>query len=377
MTKVCFLGNIMSPNLYRWVDYFIASKKFKVSIISILEKNNMAQIEKKYKKRIHLFEISHIKPEGGNYKYLLFLPKIFKTILRSKPDVLIAHYVTSWGFIGAIIKLFFPKIKLLTYVYGSDVLITKRKNWIYNIIILFSLFMNNIIIVDAKYIYDDIKKNYCLERKKYIILKGLGYNSKIFKTRRTNKKFHLISTRNLILNSNIFFILDILSKLKKKNKFIKLALVGDGYLKEKILEYIKQNNLSENVEYFGYVSQEKLGLLLSKSSIYIEAVTSDAISSSVMEAMACDCIPVVNNLLPKQELIKNFDNGFLYEFNQKDYLVKLISRILRDKNLQKKIIEKNKLLMKRYGKFEKKMNMIINTLEKIEKNKFIPNVVKE
>jgi glycosyltransferase involved in cell wall biosynthesis len=60
----------------------------------------------------------------------------------------------------------------------------------------------------------------------------------------------------LIRENGAHLLVPILAEIKKVNTNIKLLIIGDGELKNKILDDIKKNNLQNNVIYYGYISDQ-------------------------------------------------------------------------------------------------------------------------
>ena len=62
----------------------------------------------------------NINSDGGNIKILYKIFQIYKIIKQISPDIVNAHYITSYGFISSIIKVFFNlKYKLIFICMGK------------------------------------------------------------------------------------------------------------------------------------------------------------------------------------------------------------------------------------------------------------------
>ena len=72
-----------------------------------------------------------------------------------------------------------------------------------------------------------------------------------------------------------------------------------------------------------------------RSSFYINLSESEKISKSMLEAMACGCCPIAYKNETNETIIKNGENGFLYE-NIND-VVQIVQKLISIKDLTKNI----------------------------------------
>ena len=137
MPKICLLGDIASIHLQRWAKQ-LAQLGHEVSIISF-ETAPMPN-------NIKIYQIKSKIPT--KLKYIISIPAIIKIIKNIKPDLIHAHYLTSYGFIGACLN-FKP---LIVSAWGSDVLITSQKNLILNLFVRFAIKKADLIHSLAKFV---------------------------------------------------------------------------------------------------------------------------------------------------------------------------------------------------------------------------------
>jgi UDP-N-acetylglucosamine:LPS N-acetylglucosamine transferase len=101
--KILFLSNANSIHTKRWV-ISLAQRNINICLFS-LEKNMVDDYQK----------FSNITIIDGGYKnnsskdgeiskitLIKYLPKLLRTIKRFKPDIVHAHYATSYGLLGAL-----------------------------------------------------------------------------------------------------------------------------------------------------------------------------------------------------------------------------------------------------------------------------------
>ena len=117
--RICFLGDAGSIHLQRWINYFIKAGH-QVDIISF----SPCPIEGPM---VHLLA----NGKTGRLAYIYSLTKIRGLLKKIQPDVLHAHYATSFGLL-ALISGFHP---LVVSAWGSDVLIAPKQSFFLKLIV--------------------------------------------------------------------------------------------------------------------------------------------------------------------------------------------------------------------------------------------------
>lgn len=124
-----------------------------------------------------------------------------------------------------------------------------------------------------------------------------------------------------------YLVLDIAKKLRERNIEFKIKILGDGYLRESLENKIKEENLVGNIEIINFVNYKKVNEYMRKSDILL--VTSDfneGWGAVVNEAMSTGGIVIASHSVGSVPfLIKDKENGFIYEMNNIDEAVDAIS----------------------------------------------------
>lgn len=103
----------------------------------------------------------------------------------------------------------------------------------------------------------------------------------------SKKEFDAVFMGRLHPQKGIFELLDIWRLVIKKKRQARLALIGDGYLKEALVYKLRQMDLAHNVILFGYkFGKEKIEIFKS-SKVVLHPAIYDSGGMSSCEAMAC------------------------------------------------------------------------------------------
>ncbi|MBN3518701.1 glycosyltransferase [Algoriphagus lutimaris] len=106
-------------------------------------------------------------------------------------------------------------------------------------------------------------------------------------------------------------IVEAVKILKDKSINIKGYIVGDGPEKIQIQALINKYQLEKDVFLKGHIPNTQLPELMDLCRYYIAVPTTEGVSSSLFEAMASGCYPIVTDLPANQAFIKNKENGEL------------------------------------------------------------------
>jgi glycosyltransferase involved in cell wall biosynthesis len=112
---------------------------------------------------------------------------------------------------------------------------------------------------------------------------------------------------------------DPLTILKAFNKYIefnrkaKLTMFYENtQLISKVELFIKNNSLSKNIKLMGSIPQQDLEKWYQKSSFFMLGSHKEGGPVSLIEAMACGCIPIVTDIAPFKAMTNNGDCGLLF-----------------------------------------------------------------
>jgi len=128
--KICYLANAASIHTKRWARHF-AGRRHQITVISY----QPGKIE-----GIQVYTLPSTF-FGTPVDYFLNLKRVRYLVQKISPDILHAHYVTSYGLFGALAG----KRPLIISAWGSDVLVAPEKSWLLRQIVRFSLSRANLV----------------------------------------------------------------------------------------------------------------------------------------------------------------------------------------------------------------------------------------
>jgi glycosyltransferase involved in cell wall biosynthesis len=129
---------------------------------------------------------------------------------------------------------------------------------------------------------------------------------------------------------------------------IRAVFIGKGPLFESIMRKSSELGLSGNITFAGYVDDSEN--YFKRSRILIFPSANEGLSSAMLEAMACRCIPITSDVGNQTEAaIHDFNSIVIPDYNDLGGFASNAIRLLKDKNLLNHLAENaDKTILEKY-----------------------------
>lgn len=304
MKKYLLIGDGESPHLLKWAKEL--SRYFEVHLVS---SRGISPALKEIIPTGYMHEFN-LNPEesGGNFSYIRMIRPLQKITSHISPDYVNAHYITSHGVLAALGKK--PskrKYKLILTAWGTDILVTPLRNPFYKAITRFALNRADLVTTDSMSVAGIVHK---LSSTPTITF-PFGLDALPDTAAEDKDPDLFFSNRTLNRNSNIEKVLEIFSKVHAENRKAHLIVANEGPLKEKLIELSRSLGISQAVDFTGFLAADEQSGIYRRAMFYFSLLTSDALSVSLLEAMAHGCIPLVSDLPDNLDWVENGVNGIV------------------------------------------------------------------
>lgn len=157
----------------------------------------------------------------------------------------------------------------------------------------------------------------------------------------TLKQKNLISIGRLSPEKGFCDLIEVFKKVHEKEPTWKLDIIGDGAERNKIVDSIYANELTDYVKVHGYLKREEIDKLLNKSSIYVMTSYTESFGIVLIEAMShgIPCL-AYTSAEGANDLIINDKNGYLIEDRNLKTMVDKIITLINDYDKRKELGEK-------------------------------------
>lgn len=323
------------------------------------------------RKREINIEINHpnIKIFNSKAKYSLKPIKELREIIeKNKINVLHCHLFRS-QFIGWRLKIkYFPKIKLIFHEHGEifqnhliyDYFMRKSKEEA-DLVIAVSKATKNELIERAKINSDKIKVLYNFVDLERFNPKKVKINVKKEKEKLGIKKddFIIGFVGRLSKVKNCKYLIRALPILDFPYKVL---IAGDGTERYKLERLAKKLGVYNKIIFLGYRSD--VVFIYTLIDILVIPSLSESFGISLIEAQAMEVPVIASNVPALNEIIKDKQNGLLFEVKNSQDLAQKIELISKNEELGKELIKKGLETVKKYdlNNYNKKLNRLYGEL---------------
>ena len=116
---------------------------------------------------------------------------------------------------------------------------------------------------------------------------------------------------------------------------LKLVVVGSGVMLERLQSQARALGIEGVCQFVPATAN--VADWLRAIDIFVLPSRSEALSNSLMEAMACGCCPVASNVGGSPELVRNGETGFLFKPGDVAELSALLTWLILDPSLRRRL----------------------------------------
>ena len=356
--KICFII-VHSDNIFfgRMGEYFV-NKGYDMDIIPLhLAKNKI--------KGVNYHFIGELKDKhifSNFYKYLKIKRYIIKHI---KPDIVSSFYISQCGWLGAFVG-FHP---FIIHVLGSDFLLDQKINKLKVPLHNYALKKADVILSESRILKNEISRIRKTDKGNFVVQYGVKLD--LFKPNIDVKNLRkeldigdgyvIISPRNNRPLYNHDIVIKAFSVVIKTKPNGYLLLKAQDSDKKKELENIaREYGVLDKVRFFGLVPLKELPLYYNLADVFVSVPSSDSVPVMLQEAMACGVPPIVSDLPPLHEWIKDDYNGMIVPVRNVEKLAEKINYLLNNEVKRNTFIKRNQIIAKKYSDYYHNMELFEN-----------------
>lgn len=277
-----------------------------------------------------------------------FIKAIRRDIRDFNPDIIHIHQLTT----PCLYALFAIRRRVPTIImaWGSDVLVNPKRSFLLRKMVRYILRHGDYYTANSQYVASEMRR--IADKELEIPLANLGIE---LHPQMAEKQNVVFSNR---LHNPLYRIDAIISAFAKFVEHApdwKLVVAGIGTETEKLKNLVKKLNISDKVDFVGWLDREQNFYYYSIARIWVSLPESDARPTSLFEAMSMDCIPIVADVPSLHEWIQDGVNGVIVDDLNQEFISKAhnipmekaiaINREIVEKTATKEINRKKYLQM--------------------------------
>ncbi|WP_163400265.1 glycosyltransferase [Flavobacterium fluviatile] len=259
------------------------------------------------------------------------LPKIFWKIFwaMKNADHIHLRCPGNVGLIGCFVQILFPhKIKTAKYAGNWDP--KSKQPWTYRLqkYILSNTFLTRNMQVLVYGAWENESKNI----KSFFTATYSESEKETIKKTSPDLGIHFVFIGSIVLGKNPLYAVKLVEKLIEKRHDVTLELYGEGSERQKLEDYIKENQLEHNVILKGNQNQEIIKKACQKSHFVVLPSKSEGWPKAIAEGMFWGCVPVVSKVSCVPFMLDYGNRGILLEMDLKKDEEK-INEVVNDENI--------------------------------------------
>ena len=285
--RICFIGPANSSHIEKWCDWF-CSHGHEIHVISFTPGNlpNAA---------IHLIDVG-IDVKGNDaskLKYLLMGGRIRKLIHRIRPDIVNAHYASSYGVATALSG---AKNYVLS-IWGSDIYEFPNKSPLHKLLLKYSLNRAGHLFSTSKAIAIEAGKY----TEKDFDITPFGVDMELFdpikRNRNDNDGFIVGTVKSLSDNYGIRYILEAVAEVKREGEIpVRLRIAGKGPQEEEYRKLADDLGIADITSWLGFISQTEAAVEWANMDLAIIPSESESFGVSAVEAQSCGTAVIISDI---------------------------------------------------------------------------------
>jgi glycosyltransferase involved in cell wall biosynthesis len=324
--RLLLLSDINSAHTQKWASGLL-NRDFEVGIFSFSAPRKGLSLDNKIKV---LNPVGLTSSSGllNKIAYLKFRGRLIKSITDFKPDIVHAHYASSYGLLGALTG-FHP---FVVSVWGTDVYNFPLKSPLHNQLMKYTLSKADALCSTSFCMKDELMKY----TSKPIEVIPFGVDQKIFKPkdqRRQSFEFVIGFVKALEPGYGHEILLRAFAGLKPTyfNKQIRLCLVGDGSYRPVVERLAAELGIQNRLVLLGNIPNIQVPEVLSSFDLFASLTTvNESFGVSLVEAMACT-VPIVATDTPGfLEVLGDESCGKIVPRNNVEAAIKAIEDLILD-----------------------------------------------
>ena len=176
----------------------------------------------------------------------------------------------------------------------------------------------------------------------------------------TSEVFTVINPRGFrayVRNDTFFKAIPRVLEKYPQTRFVCPAMAGDPHIT------VYQNrlhalNIGDSVEFLPHLPRAQMAELFRQADVAVSPSEHDGTPNTLLEAMACGCLPIAGDIEAIREWIIPGENGLLFDPADADALAQAIVRGLEDVKLRKRAAKENARLIADWAEYRKTMERV-------------------
>ena len=333
------LANDLSKELSKKIDVHIVCYNYDdSSVLPVSEKVVIHEFPRTTK----------VKYIGTPINSLVNNLRLLHLIHKENICIINAHPVFPGGLDAILSKI--CGVPLICTSHGADIQINDelnygaRRNIFVNLLTKFILRITDYHTVVSQSMFSDAVDAGSDPSKVRVIYNGLNLRNIPQHKHVSRSKYNLLDDDFFILYMGRLHVkkcpsdlIRAMQKVVSKIPSAKLVIAGKGDEEQNLKDLVRQLNLSKNIFFAGFVSDDEKWQLITNCDVYVLPSEVEGFAISLMEVMACNRSVIVTDIGPFTEIVKHRETGLVVPLHSPGAIAEAIIELYQNNDLRKNI----------------------------------------
>lgn len=345
---LCLLGDATSVHVRRWCAEMMA-RGWRVSLVTA-RPHPIDGVEQRV-----------LAPVVRSVDWLLRVGQVREMVTALDPDIVHAHYITSYGYLAARCG----RHPLVMTAWGSDILVTPQGNALLRWLTSWTLRRADLITGDSLDLLAAMRAY-----RPRAPLKQIHWGADLARFApsdwRRKPGFQIVSLRAWEPNYRIDAIVRALALLPA-GCAAHLHLLGGGSQEAELRALVQSLGVGAQLTFHGRLDDAGMGAVMQACKASVSVPHSDATSVSVLESMACG-LPVVASDLPANRQWLDPGDGALVPAGDPQALARVLRAWCDDDELARRVGQSNRRRMEADGSRAVQMDAMVSLYDQLARS---------
>lgn len=342
MAKLCFLANAASTHTEKWA-IALTERGWDLEILSFLP----AELPKV---KVHLIP----RLIGDKVDVLLRQTWVREKVAEIKPDLIHAHYATSFGLLGALTH----RHPLVISAWGSDIFSFPRTSFLHRKLLKWVLSRGDILCSSSEIMAEEMRQYIRPERRIEIIPFGVdvtrfsppqGESLQYPKDASAQTPVVFGVAKGLHSVYGLDLLLESFAQVHRHFPQTLLRIAGDGPERRSLADLAEKLGVGEAIEWLGQIPNARVADFYKIIDIVVIPSRRESFGVTAVEGSACARPVIASRVGGLPEVIAEGETGLLFSPENISELVERMERLIKDFDLRNKLGRQGReQVLKRY-----------------------------
>ena len=299
--------------------------------------------------------------EGSLMKalYLAAVSHVRRSAKAERPDLVHAHYVSSYGLLGALARV----RPLLISVWGSDVYSFPDKSRLGRAAVKFALGRADAVAATSQAMAGQTRTFYSGD----VAVTPFGIDLQSFAPETSPRPFApeeivLGTVKTLYPTYGIDVLLRVFATVRRRQPALplKLLIVGGGAQRSELLRLAADLEVADHVRFVGHVPAEQVPHYLAKLDVFLALSRRESFGVAALEASACGRPVVVSDVGGLPEVVLHGETGFVVPSENVDAAAQAVERLVLDSDLRQRMGRAGRRWVEQRYDFERSLDLMLD-----------------